>query len=607
LKNLAPFSLGSILRKLNRIHVSVQSQHPHPFPKPEIFWLSRYTYERRYIKIHPDGRIAGGLARFVSSLVDFSFIRSVVAHRYAVFGFAYDPVCLFLLELFRYLEKYPDMKSFVETLRDRDRGRHYRLYAGIRQEHLPCEATFTNFRERLGENLYNRIFHVLVKIAELLGFLSYRILATDGTLFPSHARYRGCTHFCKDCEQVEFQGIIDNVRRRVLYRLEDPARIAPGKEIRVRVECPSARFPPEVPRPKVELLTLALEQADPLAPSLFNQIFGLREPLQKLGLDLVVKRGILTGMDLTEGKDAFFFRCPKLPSDLEARIGVRRNPQNPNRKEKVFGFNAIIDTSIEVQIGIELPVACTTIAGNALEGRHFITNKEQIAQYHGKSGRIHLADAKYDEHDNYRFSRSQGAVPIIDYNPRSEDLSAAALRLRGYDRNGWPFAPCGLLTRPNGFDSTSQRAAFSCRRQCVSSKDPDIVRYARDCPSWINYNGFVRHMPLSQFPRLITEVLRGTERHQKLKALRSASERTNSSAKEDLCILAKPKLRGLPRAGVLAQLAVTVLLLKRIARFIIRVTLLLRRASPEDQDPYDPPFLPGPFIPPFLRNLIQRE
>jgi len=69
-------------------------------------------------------------------------------------------------------------------------------------------------------------------------------------------------------------------------------------------------------------------------------------------------------------------------------------------------------------------------------------------------------------------------------------------------------------------------------------------------------------MSVNDFPRLIIEVLRGTDRHQKLKALRSASERTNSSAKEDLCILNKPKIRGLKNAGVLAQMAVMVLLLK---------------------------------------------
>jgi hypothetical protein len=126
---LTPFTIVNIVKKLNHIHFRINSKYNHPFPKPKAFWLSEYVYKRRYIKIHPDGRIMGGLSRFVSSLVDFSFIRSIVAHRYAYLGLAYDPVSLFLAQLFCYLEKYPDMKTFLKILQDRDRGKHFRLYA----------------------------------------------------------------------------------------------------------------------------------------------------------------------------------------------------------------------------------------------------------------------------------------------------------------------------------------------------------------------------------------------------------------------------------------------------------------------------------------------
>ena len=609
MRNLTSFTIAHIVKKFNRIHVHLNATHNQRFPKPRTFWLSEYTYQRRYIKIHPDGRIVGGLSRFVSSLVDFSFIRSIVSPRYNPTGFAYDPVSLFLLELFRYLEKYPDMKTFVELVRDKVKGKHYRLYAGINDSHLPCEATFTNFKNRLGEDLYNKIFHTLVEIAELLGFLSYRILATDGTLFPTNARYRGCTYFCGECEFIEFKGIIENVRRRVLYRLHNPEKIVPEKEIRVRVECPSTNFPEDVQRPKVEVLTLTLQEPNPEKPSICNQIFELEEELQIAGLDLVAKRGVFTKIVMGESThtDSFFFRCPKLPSDMDARIGVRRNPQNPNKKQKIFGFDAIIDTSIEVTLGIELPVACTTIAGNAEEGRHYITNREQILGHHGTTSKIDLADAKYDEHHNYEFSRSHGAIPVIAYNPRSEQLTAVALKQRGYDQNGWPYAPCGILTRPNGFDFSCQRASFSCRRQCVSSKDPKIVAYARGCPYWMNYHGFTKHMSIRQFPRLILEVIRGTYRYRKLKALRPASERTNSTAKDDFCILAKPKIRGLKSAGVIAQMAVIVVLLKRIARFIVKVTLAFRKKIQNNKSPPRRIYIPGPKAPTFILNLIQRE
>ncbi|MFO8240866.1 MAG: hypothetical protein R6T90_07690 [Dissulfuribacterales bacterium] len=293
MRNLAPFAIGSIVKKLNRITVQVNSKHSRPFPKPECFWLSRYTYQRRYIKIHSDGRIAGGLSRFVTSLVDFSFVRSIVAHKYALTGVAYDPVSLFLLELFRHLEKYTTLKDFINVVHDRERGKHFRLYAGINTTHLPCEGTFTNLKDRLGESLYNQIFHVLVEIADLLGFLSYKIIATDGTLFPTNARYKGCTYFCEQCNAIQFQGIIENVKQRVHRRLATPESIIPGKEIRIKAPCPSPNFPEDVPRPKVEVLALSLEQADPEKPatktagkpSIWNQIFGLKEELKKAGLD----------------------------------------------------------------------------------------------------------------------------------------------------------------------------------------------------------------------------------------------------------------------------------------------------------------------------------
>jgi hypothetical protein len=601
--------LGRILKKLNRIHIQINSDYNTPFPKPRFFWLSEYNYQRRYIKIKPDGRIVGGMARFISSLIDFSFIRSIVAHRYCPIGFAYDPVSLFLLELFRYIEKYPDTKAFVDVLHDPVKGKHYRLYAGIDPSLIPCEATFTNFKDRLGEPLHNRIFHTLVHIADLLGFLSFKIITTDGTLFPTNARYKGCTHFCINCEFVEFKDIVKIVRNKILYRLSDPAKLIPGKQIRVFTECPSQNFPSEAKRPKVEVLTLCLQPADPDKPSIFNQVFDLKPALDKAGLDLVVKRGIITKVVLSENAeiDSFSFRCPKLPSDQDARIGVRRDPQNPDRKQKIFGFNAVIDTSIELLLGLELPVACSTIAGNAEEGKCFITNREQILKHHSKTSKIDLADAKYDELDNYAFSRSHGAIPVIDYNPRNENLSQPALKQRGYDRNGWPYAPCGLLTRPNGFDFNSQRASFSCRRQCLSSKDKAVVQFAHHCPYWINYHGFSKHMSIIELPRLITEVVRGTQRHQKLKALRSASERTNSTAKEDFHILVKPKIRGHKHAAVLSQLAAIVILLKRICSFIIKVTLVLRKKIFDNKNPPHDLFIPGPRVPPFIVNLIQRE
>lgn len=114
-------------------------------------------------------------------------------------------------------------------------------------------------------------------------------------------------------------------------------------------------------------------------------------------------------------------------------------------------------------------------------------------------------------------------------------------------------------------------------------------------------------MSIRQFPRLILEVIRGTYRYRKLKALRPASERLNSTAKEDFCILSKPKIRGLKNAGVIAQIAVIVVLLKRIARFILKVTVAFRKKIQNNKSPPHRIYIPGPKVPTFILNLIQRE
>jgi len=604
MRNLFPFHLGNVIRKLNQIRIAINLQHQKPFPKSKSRLLSHYSFVSRRVKINPSGEIAGGLSRFVTSLIDFSFVRSICASAYSSRGgHAYDPVSLFLLELFRYLEKFPDLKTFLSTVRDQDKGKHYRLYAGISPSHIPRDADFTHLKDRLGEALYIEISQVLVEIVRLLGFLSFNILSTDGTLFPSYSHYNGCTYFCEQCQSIEFKGLIDNVRRRILYKLQDPKRLALGKEIKVRVDCPSTRFPEDVLKPKVDLLTLSLKIADPEQPNPFSKIFGVDEVLKPHGLDLSIRKTHLHSIRLDQ-IDSFFFRCPKLPSDTEARIGVRRNPKNPDKVEKIFGFNAITTTSIELSLGIELPVSCLTISGNAEEGNQFIPLKEQLSRHHPNT-KIDLADAKYDELHNYEYARATGSIPLIDYNVRNEDVSLDALKLRGYDRNGWPFAPCGVLCRPNGFDFSFQRATFTCQRQCVSSNEPRLKEYSQSCPFFINYHGFIKHMSIKQYPRLITEVIRATPRYQTLRSLRPASERLNSTAKEDLEILNKPKLRGLKRAAILGQLTLISILLKRVACFIIKVTLAVKKERTKNHHGFI--IIRGPKVPKFILNLVQRE
>jgi hypothetical protein len=612
MSDLTRFTIANVIRKLREINPLINERHRKRFPKEQARRLSHYEFRKEFVHVNEDGSVRGGISQLVASIIDFSFVRSITADAYSIFGGpCYDPVSLFLLDLFRYLDRIRSIKDFCLILRDTDRGCNYRRLAGIRDDGIPCEATFSNFRARIGESLYQEIFHALVSLVQELGLLSFNILATDGTLFPSAARYHGCCCFQDACQSIAVDNVVKRVRDRVLYRIEDPAGIIPGKECRVKVECPNPNFPEDVKRPKIPILSFTLENASEelsLVDAHNLRFFRVEEQLAKLGLVLRFPQSNVHTISLSsligETSNTFRFRCPKLPYDRTARIGVRRNPSNPDKTEKIFGYNAVITTAIEPQWGIELPVACLTIAGNSEEGNQFIPLQQQIRCFHDVQPRIHLLDAKYDEFHNYEYARQQGAVPLIDYNPRNEKLVREALLERGYDRNGWPYVPyCHLPTRPNGFDASTRRLSFSCFKQCVKSNLPSNLELYRNCPHRANLLGYSTHVSIAQRPRLILEIPRGSERYRELHALRSASERTNSTLKEANAILREPPVRSLRRAAVVSQMGVITTLLDRVTRLVLDTTIRERklRATGDKHwfDQLSPPEIPShlqPFV-----------
>ena len=574
--------------------------------------LSTYRFKKRFVKIYENGDIQGGYCRIITSLIDFSFIRSIVADCYSPYGPpCYDPPSLFLLDLFRYIDGYPNMSKFLELVRDVDMGRCYRTYAGISMDNIPCEGTFSIFRARLGETLYNEIFHVLVDIFHQLEMITFKILAHDGTLYPTWARYKGCTYFCDQCIAITVNNIINKVKNRILYRLNNLSSNNLGSEVRVYTECPSDRFPEDVNKPKIELFAFRLAFADgELSEEQINTaiLFGVKEELdkQQLCINTIRSNALFFSDD-----GAMTICCPKLPKDTDARIGVRRNPQNPNKKQKIFGYNLVLSTSVEIHLKLELPVAVTNIAGNAEEGSQIINNDEQIYNQHQCQPIIDIADAKYDITNNYNYIRGKRSIPIIDYNPRNENLSKQALIDRGYDQNGWPFAPCGLLCRPNGFDKKHQRLTFCCFKQCLKLRPKAIAdlqnRYdIAICPYRQNQMGFAKHMYVKEHPRLVTEIPRGSKRYQNLKKIRSASERSNSTLKEDLKIIDRPRVLNISRADILAQMAAIVLLLKRAFKFVAKITVLFMRLQ-QTNDPDIKEKLKPPSIKKSIRSLIQLE
>jgi len=609
--SLKKFTISNVSKKLNEINFKISLSHQKLFPNLHL--LSNYRFKKRFVKIFSNGDIQGGYCRIITSLIDFSFVRSLVAHRYSIIAPpCYDPPSLFLLDLFRYIGGYTEMSKFCELLRDKDRGRAYRTYAGISMDNIPCEGTFSYFRDRLEESLYNEIFHVLVDIFHQLEMITFKILAHDGTLYPSWARYKGCTYFCNQCANISVEDVVGKVKNQILYRLNKLSDNNLGSEVRAHTQCPSDRFPEDVKKPRIELFAFKLAFADGKSTEEQKNtaiLFGVDEELDKQHLCINTIRSNVTNIDFSN--DSMTICCPKLPKDTDARIGVRRDPQNPNRKQKIFGYNLVLTTSVEIHLKVELPVAITNISGNADEGSQIISNNEQIRKHHHCQAKIDIADAKYDIIDNYDYIRGKGSVPIIDYNPRNENLSKQALLNRGYDQNGWPFAPCGLLCRPNGFEQKHQRLTFCCFKQCLNLKYKALedlqARYdIVQCPHVHNKTGFTKHMYVKEHPRLVNEIPRGSKRYKSIKKIRSASERSNSTLKEDIKILHKPRVLNHIRANILAQMAAITLLLKRAFFFIVRITNLLRKLR-KTNDPDLKKKLESPSILKSIQSIIQLE
>ena len=174
-----------------------------------------------------------------------------------------------------------------------------------------------------------------------------------------------------------------------------------------------------------------------------------------------------------------------------------------------------------------------------------------------------------------------------------------------------PFAPCGLLTRPNGFDQKHQRLTLCCFKHCLKLKHKALkdlqCRYnIAQCPHTPNHTGYAKHMYVKEHPRLINEIPRGSKRYNTFKKMRPASERSNSTMKEDLKILDKPRVLNGKRSAILAQMAAIVLLLKRAFSFIVKITNQIRNLH-QTNEPAIKEKLKPPLIPKSIQNIIQLE
>ena len=71
--------------------------------------------------------------------------------------------------------------------------------------------------------------------------------------------------------------------------------------------------------------------------------------------------------------------CPKMPSDLEAKVGYHVDTKNPSQKELVFGYVHLKPTDLNRELGLELPVGNSTSPADASEGTEFIGHRAALA------------------------------------------------------------------------------------------------------------------------------------------------------------------------------------------------------------------------------------
>ena len=567
-EKITGLDLETLVRKTTELNRKNQETYTTPFPKNHSRLESQYHFEPKPIDFTRQGEVEGGLSWLVGSLFDLSFTRSLFARYYSKEGgHCFDPASLFFLELAVKLDGYSSYSSFCEDLRQQDNGRRYRELAGIKSS-IPGEDDLHNFRDRVGSEPIDSTIAIFVGFLRQIDLINGEVLCTDGQLEPSNSRYRGCAHFCARC--LHFPVGADQKK-------EMSQQILSGAK-RIQITCP---FPETVEKvrkatekkgnalePKVALLEVKLLPSDDLHRSDTLKVAKLLDMDEPELPALRIKWSRLAKDD----QGNLFGRCAKVPSDLDARVGYHIDNKNPDKKERVFGYLQERTTTINVVLGLELPVACSTHPANADEGNLFLSHRDKVPVPY-RPRQLHDLDAGYDQKDIYLTLTSKGVIPLIDYNPRRENLSSEALLARGYDRFGTPYAPCGRLCRSNGYDYGTQSRQYVCGLAC-----PEQER--SQCAHGGKALGYSHRMSFLQHPRLIGPIQRGTRDWNIFYGLRTASERTNSYSQEVIDEGKPPRFRGLKAFTFAEAIRTLGHLLRKAMNFILNATYTLGRLHP---------------------------
>ena len=556
-------------------HAEVLNQHNRktfttPFPKAPSRWLSLYRFTPHPIEMTSQGDVDGGLSWLVGVTLDFSFTRALCAPYYgARGGYCYDPASLIMLEVATKVDQYVDDAQFCRDLHDHDKGRRYRQLAGL-HEHVPGEDDLCHFRYRISDEVIDHIIAVAVDFLSHFGLIKGELLSTDGQLEPSYSRYKGCAYACEGCQA---------------FNLSATDRQALGEQLqcgtkRLQLTCP---FPEVVEKvreatakkgspkdPQVALLEIETVLENHTSTTQRQHVAKLLGLPQDEVPPLRIKWCHLS----QDANGELVGSCPKMPSDLEAKIGVHIDTKNPNQKEEVFGYLRLTTTDLNLDLGLELPLGTSTYPGNTKEGAEFIPHRSKLS-VPVRPGQTHLGDAGNDIMANYEWLHEHGAIAVLAYNRRNEHVDETSLLHRGYDQNGTPYAPCGRLCHSNGYDFEAQSRQYVCGLQCPPEEQ-------KRCPHRYGVLGYCHRMSFKDHPRLIGPMQRGSKAWHDFYKARSASERTNSYAQEVVGNAHPLRMRGLKAFRFAGAIRTLAQLLRRALNFVLDVTYTLEKV-PEPQ------------------------
>lgn len=130
--------------------------------------------------------------------IDWSFIHPLVKDKYSLLpqgADGYDPIALFKAQLLIYLGEVNSDRKLASALSYNGR---LCLLCGFNFMKTPSNGTFTNFRDRLGEDIFYEILHNLIAQAVVLKVIQGGDTAIDSThiwAYSSKFGYKTCS--CK--------------------------------------------------------------------------------------------------------------------------------------------------------------------------------------------------------------------------------------------------------------------------------------------------------------------------------------------------------------------------------------------------------------------------